>query len=57
MLLCFQSKSVSNKSVGFHYFTPIKTVVLELVIATVYGFLKSSVLYSSSILTLLALYW
>ena len=31
-------------SVGFHYFTPIKTVVLELVMATVYGFLKSRVL-------------
>ena len=28
----FLGKSVINKYVGFHYFAPIKTVVLELVI-------------------------
>lgn len=32
--MCFQSNGVINKCVGFHYFTPNKTVVLELVIIT-----------------------
>lgn len=48
-------KSVINKFVGFHYFAPLKIIVLELVIRTE-GILKSRVLYSFCILTLLALY-